>query len=61
MEVARLPIRVGVPEGVSKTPQRLRRVWRLSKAEVRGDGGRSWSWESSRLAQSITISMLGRR
>lgn len=41
MDDAMEPRRVGVPEGVSKMPQRLRRVWRLSKAAVRGEGGRS--------------------
>lgn len=41
MEVARVPTRVGVPDGVSRTPQRVRRVWTLSKADVMGEGGRS--------------------
>ena len=58
-EVAIEPRRVGVPDDVSKTPQRERRECRLSKAEVKGDGGSSWSWESSRFAQSITIRILG--
>lgn len=38
--VATTPILVGVPVGVSNTPTRLRSVWILSKAELRGDGGR---------------------
>lgn len=53
-----MPTRVGVPDGVSRTPHLVNNVWTLSKADVIGDGGRSWSWESSRLAQSITIKIL---
>lgn len=58
-EVVKDPRRVGIPEGVSRRPRWLRRVWRLSKKEVRGLGGRDWSWLSSRRAQSITIRILG--
>ena len=43
MEFANAPRRVGVPEDVSRMPQRLRIECILSNAEVRGDGGRSWS------------------
>lgn len=58
IDVARMPARVGVPDWFSSIPARLRRVWRLSKAEVIGDGGRTWSCDSSRFAQSITINIL---
>ena len=41
IDVARVPTRVGVPDGVSRTPHLVNNVWTLSKADVIGDGGRS--------------------